>query len=72
MFKVGLIDIGDNGCFCECVSPFETLIEAETLATHTIMDYFHTLDVELMYEDDLVYQVYADGRHVGWVAIVSL
>lgn len=72
MFKIALIDIGGDGKYCHIDTDFETLVEAEILARNAIIDHLNTLDVQLIYDDDLVYEVYSDGRSVGAVAIKSL
>lgn len=72
MFKIALIDIGGDGEFCSFTTDFETLAEVEILARNAIIDHLNTLDVELIYDDELVYEAYAGGRSAGFVAIQSL
>jgi len=72
MFKVRLVDIGHDGRFCEYDSPLETLTELEHLITGDICCILDRDDIVLVYDDELVYKVYAGGRSAGVVAIKSI
>jgi len=72
MFKAELIDIGNSGLVTELKTSVETLPEAELIIKEVISKYLQTIDVELVYDDDLVYEVISRGRSMGVVSITSL
>jgi len=72
MFKAELIDIGNSGLVTELKTSVETLPEAELIIKEVISKYLQTIDVELVYDDDLVYEVISRGRSMGIVSITSL
>lgn len=72
MFNIKLVDIGGDGMLAECTMDVDTLVEAEIIARNAIIDKMNTLDVQLIYEDELVYDVFSDGRSIGTLAIESL
>lgn len=72
MFKIELIDIGNDGCVAEIKTSVDTLAEAEVIAKGEIGGHLGNYDIDLIYDDDLVYNVYSDGRSVGVVSITVL
>ncbi|MBA7474027.1 hypothetical protein ES707_09374 [subsurface metagenome] len=72
MFKIELIDIGGDGLVGECKTPVETLAEAEIEALWEITRHLQTVDIELIHDEDLVYEVISGGCSVGAVAITVL
>lgn len=72
MFKIELVDIAGDGLVGECKMAVDTLPEAEVLAREQICRTLHTTDIELVYDDDMVYEVMHKGESIGCVAITSL
>jgi len=72
MFGIKLVDIGSDGCVAEIKSSVETLAEAEIIARETICKALGTDDIELAYDDDLIYEVWCRGESIGVVAIKVL
>lgn len=72
MFDVKLVDIDGDGQVVEFSSILETLAEVELLIKETINRHLHTTDVELVHDEELVYEVFSDGCSVGLVQIVSI
>lgn len=72
MFKVELVDIGGDGCVTDFVTDVETLLEAEYMAADKIITHIGTTDVELVHDEELVYEVMSGGSSIGVVAIVSV
>lgn len=72
MFKIELIDIGNDGCVAGFNTSVDTLAEAEVIAKGEISGHLGTYDVQLIHDEDLVYEVISGGRSVGAVHIESL
>lgn len=72
MFKIKMVDIGGDGQLLEFTTTVETLAEAELIAQGEVGGHLGRYDVYLIHDDELVYDVYSDGRSVGFVAIQSL
>lgn len=72
MFKIELVDIGGDGCVAEGRANVDTLVEAEIVAKETIRKALRTRDIELVYDDDMIYEVMHKGESIGCVAITSL
>ena len=72
MFKIELVDIGGDGCVAESNIAVDTLPAAEILAKELICRALQTTDIELIYDDDLIYEVMHRGESVGVVAITTL
>lgn len=72
MFKIELIDIGNDGCVTEIKTSVDTLAEAEVIAKGEVGGHLGNRDVELLYDDDLVYEVISGGRSAGVVSITAL
>lgn len=72
MFEIALIDIGGDGCVADIRTPVDTLAEAEIIAKAEIGSHLGTNDVQLNYEDDLMYEVISGGCAVGAVHITAV
>lgn len=69
MFNIKLVDIGGDGLVTEINSIFETLIEVEIWVTGAINEHLGITNVELVYDDELVYSVWVNGREIGLVVV---
>ncbi|GAI76864.1 unnamed protein product, partial [marine sediment metagenome] len=58
--------------FTICGLTADTLAEAEIEAKWEITRHLHTVDIELIHKQDLVYEVMSGGCSVGCVAITTL
>lgn len=72
MFKIELVDIGGDGLIGECNVPVDTLPEAEILAREQIRKALQTYDVQLIHNEELLYEVISGGCSVGVVQITTL
>lgn len=72
MFKIELVDIGGDGLITEANIAVDTLLGAEVLARELVCKALQTTDIELAYDEDLVYEVMHKGESVGVVAITSI
>lgn len=72
MFKIELVDIGNDGLVTEHKSCVDTLAEAEAIARVEVCNHLGDYRAELIYDDDLVYEVYSRGRSAGVVSITAL
>lgn len=72
MFHVKLVDINGDGLVVELDSPAETLCELEIRIKATINEHLHITNTELVYDDELVYSVYVNGREIGLVVVKSV
>lgn len=72
MFNIKLVDIGGDGCVADFNTSVDTLAEAEVIAKGEIGGHLGTNDIELMHNEDLIYEVISGGCSVGVVAIESL
>ena len=72
MFNIKLVDIGGDGQVVDFSTTVDTLAEAEIIAKGEIGGHLGTYKADLLYDDDLVYEVMLDGVSVGVVAIESL
>lgn len=69
MFQVKLVDINGDGLVVDCDSHLETLAEIEIMVTNAINEHLHITNVELVYDDELVYSVWVNGREIGLVVV---
>jgi len=72
MFNIKLIDINGDGCAVDFKTSVDTLAEAEVIAKGEIGGHIGTNDIELIHNEELVYDVISGGSVVGVVAIESL
>jgi len=72
MFNIALVDIGGDGCKTDFNTTVETLAEAEVIAKGEIGGHLGTYDIDLIHDEDLVYDVISGGESVGLVLIESL
>lgn len=72
MFNIKLVDIGGDGLMSAFKTSVDTLAEAEVIAKGEIGGHLGTNDIELIHDDELVYDVISGGCSVGVVAIESL
>lgn len=72
MFNIALVDIGGDGCKTDFTTSVETLAEAEVIAAGEIGGHLGSYDVELIHDEDLVYEVISGGVVAGIVVIESL
>lgn len=72
MFKIILLDIGGDGKKVEFDTEAGTLEDAEQLAGLECSEYLHVGTVSLIHNEDLVYEVFTNGRSVGWCVIRTL
>lgn len=72
MFKVELVDIGGDGLVTDFKTPVDTLAEAEVIARVKVCNHIGDYNAELIYDDDMIYEVISGGRSVGVVAITTL
>lgn len=72
MFNVKLVDIGGDGLVVDINSHYETLAEVEIMARNAISEHLGMADVQLVYDDELVYSVWCNGCEIGIVVVKSV
>lgn len=72
MFKIELVDIGGDGLIGDFKTSVDTLAEAEVIAKGEVGGHLGTKDVQLIHNEDLLYEVISGGRSVGVVQITTL
>lgn len=71
MFNIKLADIGGDGKLVEFNTVVETLKEAELLTGAAVAKHLGVCEVQLVHENDLVYDIIVDGCSVGVAVIRS-
>lgn len=69
MFNIKFVDIAGDGLVVDCETHLETLAEVEIMAKNAINEHLHITTVELVYDDELVYSVWVNGREIGLVVV---
>lgn len=72
MWHIDLIDIAGNGLVVGFKTNVDTLDEAEIIAANEIGKHFNTNAISLVYDNDMVYEVYCRNESIGCVHIKSL
>jgi len=72
MWQIKLVDINGDGMVVDIESHLETLAEVELCAKQTLNEHLHITNVGLVYNDELVYSVYVNGREIGLVVVKSV
>lgn len=72
MFDIKLVDINGNGLVVDCETYLETLAEVEIFVKNAINTHLGITTVELVYDDELVYSVWVNGREIGLVVVKSV
>lgn len=69
MFNIKLVDINGDGLVVDADCYLGTLAEVEIMVTQSINEYLGITNTVLVYNDDLTYIVYVNGRDIGLVVI---
>jgi len=72
MFNIKMVDINGDGLVVDCETYLETLSEVEIMVKNAINEHLHITNVELIYDDELVYGVWVNGREIGLVVVKSV
>ena len=72
MWDIKLIDIGGDGLIAETQVTVDTLEECEILAGEECARHLGIINVTLIHDEELVYEVKVNGLSVGWAVIRSL
>lgn len=72
MWHIDLVDIKGNGLVVGFDTNVDTLTEAELIAVGEIRKCLQDEQIELAYEDELVYEVWRLDKSIGCVHIKSL
>lgn len=72
MWQIDLVDIDGNGLIVGFKTNVDTLDEAELIAVTEIRKHLQDEQIELAYEDDLVYEVWRQDESIGCVHIKTL
>lgn len=72
MFKINLVNIAGDGLVASFNSTLDTLAEVEILIKAVINAQLGIHCIELVYDEDLTYSVWVNGRKIGVVVIMDV
>lgn len=72
MFAIKLVDIGSDGLVTGFKTSVDTLPEVELIATELVSQHINRFDIELIHDDELVYEVFSGGVSIGVVEIRTI